>query len=100
MKANADKWYLLVTCNTNITAKVEDFSIENSPEEKLLGVRFDSIFSLENYVYCLWAMASQKLHALARIVNYMEIEKRQFLMKALPPNLAIVRWFGCSTVGP
>ena len=45
-------------------------------------------------------MASQKLHALARIVNYMEIEKRQFLMKALPPNLAIVRWFGCSTVGP
>ena len=36
-------------------------------------------------------MASQKLHALARIVNYMEIEKRQFLMKTLPPNLAIVR---------
>ena len=35
------------------TAKIEDFSIKNSTEEKLLGVKFDSNLSFENHVTSL-----------------------------------------------
>ena len=45
MKANADKCNLLVSSDEGCTAKIEDFSIKNSTEEKLLGVKFDSNLS-------------------------------------------------------
>ena len=37
MKANADKCHLLVSSDEACTAKIEDFTIENSTEEKLRG---------------------------------------------------------------
>ena len=37
MKANADKCHFLVSSDKPCTAKIEDFSIKNSTEEKLLG---------------------------------------------------------------
>ena len=82
MKANADKCHLLVSSDESWTAKIEDFSIKNSTEEKLLGVKFDSNLSFENHVASLCKKASQKLHALARISHYMELNKRKNLMKA------------------
>ena len=47
MKANADKCHLLVSSDENCTAKIEDFNIKNSTEEKLLGVKFDFNLSLK-----------------------------------------------------
>ena len=82
MKANADKCHLLVSSNESCTAKSEDFSIKNSTEEKLLGVKFDSNLSFENHVTSLCKKASQKLHALARISHYMDLNKRRNLMKS------------------
>ena len=82
MKANADKCHLLVSSNESCTAKIADFSIKNSTEEKLLGVKFDSNLSFENHVTSLCKKASQKLHALARISHYMDLNKRRNLMKA------------------
>ena len=64
------------------TAKMEDFSIKNSTEGKLLGVKFDANLSFENHVTSLCKKASQKLHALARISYYMDLNKRRNLMKA------------------
>ena len=61
MKANADKCHLLVSSDEVCTAKIEDFTIENSTEEKLLGVKFDSNLSFEGHVTCLCKKASQKL---------------------------------------
>ena len=81
MKANADKCHLLVSSNESCTAKIEDFSIKNSTEEKLLGVKFDSNLSFENHVTSLCKKASQKLHALARISHYIDLNKRRNLMK-------------------
>ena len=69
MKANADKCHLLVTRDTNVTAKIGEFDVKNSSKEKLLGVKIDSKLSFENYVSSLCKKASQKLHALARVVN-------------------------------
>ena len=45
MKANADKCHLLISSDEVCTAKIEDFTIENGTEEKLLGVKFDSNLS-------------------------------------------------------
>ena len=82
MKANADKCHLLVTRDTDVTAKIGEFDVKNSREEKLLGVKIDSKLSFENHVSSLCKKASQKLHALARVVNFMDLAKRKKLMKA------------------
>ena len=82
MKANADKCHLVVSSDESCTAKIEDFSIKNSTEEKRLAVKFDSNLSFENHVTCLCKKANQKLHALARISRYMDLNKRRNLMKA------------------
>ena len=82
MKANVDKCHLLVSSDEVCAAKIEDFTIENSTEEKLLGVKFDSNLSFEGHVTSLCKKASQKLHALARISHYMDLNKRRSLMKA------------------
>ena len=38
MKANTDKCHLLVSSDESCAAKIEEFSVKNSTEEKLLGV--------------------------------------------------------------
>ena len=81
-KANADKFHLLVSSDKRCPAKIEDFSIKNSTEEKLLVVKFDSNLSFESHVTSLCKKARQKLHALARISHYMDLNKRRNLMKA------------------
>ena len=82
MKANADKCHLLVTRDTDVTAKIGEFDVKNSREEILLGVKIDSKLSFENHVSFLCKKASQKLHTLARVVNFMDLAKRKSLMKA------------------
>ena len=82
MKANADKCHLLVTRDTDETAEIGEFDVKNSREEKLLGVKIDIKLSFENHVSSLCQKTSQKLHALARVVNFMDLAKRKSLMKA------------------
>ena len=82
MKANADKCHLLVTRDTDVTAKIGEFDVKNSREEKLLGVKIDSKLSFENHVSTLSKKASQKLHVLGRVVSFMDLAKRKSLMKA------------------
>ena len=82
MKANADKCHLLVTRDTDVTAKIGECDVKNSREEKLLGIKIDSKLFFQNHVSSLCKKASQKLHALARVINFMDLAKRKSLMKA------------------
>ena len=82
MKANADNCHLLVTADTDVTAKIGELDVKNSREEKLLGVKIDTKLSFENHVSSLCKKISQKLHALTRVVNVMDLAKRKSLMKA------------------
>ena len=82
MKANADKCHLLVSRDTDVTAKIGECDVKNSREEKLLGIKIDSKLSFKNHVSSLCKKASQKLHALARVINFMDLAKRKSLMKA------------------
>ena len=81
MKANPDKYHLLVTISALTSVNINGFQIINSTEEKLLGIKFDSELSFENHVSSLCKKASRKLHALTSIVNYMNLFKRIDLMK-------------------
>ena len=83
MKASADKCHLLVTRDTDVTAKIGDFGVKSSREEKLPGAKIDSKFSFKTHVSSPCKKASQNLHALARVVNFMDLEKRKSLMKAI-----------------
>ena len=79
MKANAGD---LFTTNSAVSVKIEEFVINNSNEEKRLGIKIDSKLLFENHVWSLCKKASQNLHALARIANSMDLSKRKFLMKS------------------
>ena len=50
MKANADKCHLLVTGNYEVSANINEFEIESSKKEKLLGISIDTTLSFEHHV--------------------------------------------------
>ena len=74
MKANADKCHLLVTGNYEVSVKINEFEIESSKKERLLGISIDTTPSFEHHNTSLRKIASQKLYALARIAHYMDFE--------------------------
>ena len=82
MKPNGDKCHLLVTTEKSVSINIDGSNVENKKEQKLLGIKFDSSLSFKGHIASLCKKASQKLHALTRIVNYMDLPKRKVLMKA------------------
>ena len=70
MKANADKSHLLVTRDTDVTAKIGEFDVKNSMEEKLLGVKIDRNF-LSKIMFLPFAKKQAK--------RYMHSEESQVL---------------------
>ena len=82
MKPNGDKCHLLVTTEKSVSINIDGSNVANRKEQKLLGIKFDSSLSLENHLENLYKKASQKLHTLRRIINYMDLPERNVLMKA------------------
>lgn len=83
MEANPHKCRLLVTNNDLVSIKLKGFHIKNSSgEEKLLGKKFSTQLSFESHVSSLYEKTSQKLHPLERVVNYVDFDKRKYLMNA------------------
>ena len=82
-KANPDKFHLLISKHSkNLTIKVQNDIVECCSSVKLLGVIIDNELKFDEHVSKLCKKASQKLHALARISNYMSQDKLRILMKA------------------
>ena len=69
MKANADKCHLLLSSNCDTHVQIDSIEIKNSRTERLLGIKFDNKLSFEQHVTSLCKKASQKLHALARVIH-------------------------------
>ena len=82
MKPNGNKCNLLVTTEKSVSINIDGSNKTNKKEQKLLGIKFDSSLSFEGHITNLCKKASQKLHALARIVNYIDLPKRKVLTKA------------------
>ena len=81
IKANRDKYHLLVTTNALTSVNINGFQITNCTLKKLLGIAFDSKLSFKNHAFSLCKKASQKLQELTRIINYMNLSKQKALMK-------------------
>ena len=83
LKANPDKFHMILSDpNEEISINVDGNQIKNSSHEKLLGVTIDNKLSFKTHVSNLCKKASQKLHALARIARYMDINQRSNIMNA------------------
>ena len=81
MKEDSFKYRQLVTRQTDVTAKFGEFDFKISRKEKLV-VKIDTKLSFKNRVFSLCKKASQKLDALARVVNFMDLATRKSPMKA------------------
>ena len=83
LKANPDKFHLLLSeKDETINIEVGGFEISNSQTEKLLGVTIDNKLTFKPHVANLCSKASQKLHALARIGNYMNFSQRKIIINS------------------
>ena len=80
MKLNTDKCHVLLNSQGPKTIKIGNLCIKNSSCEKMLGINFDYKLKFTNLTNEICKKALQKLNALARIVPYMVIRKRRFLM--------------------
>ena len=82
--------------SSNITIKINNALIRESPEEKLLGVIVDKTLSVKVHVASLYKKANQRLHAQSRITHSMDFEKLKNVMKAFIISLvSTARWYGC-----
>ena len=82
-KINAGKCHVVMTTTTNdLYVQVGDANISCTTEEKLLGVTIDNKLTFDPHVKKLCGKATQKLHALMRISNYMSQEQKRLIMNA------------------
>ena len=82
LKDNPDKCHLLLNATDNIRISVRNGIISNSSNQKLLGIRFNSNFRFDYHVSSLCKKASQKLNALTRAAQYMNLAQHTSIMKA------------------
>ena len=82
MKMNEDKSHLLVfgSKGEDVSVSISGSLIQESDEEKLLGLTLDRRLNFKNNVSNLCKKASQKLHALAGVSKYMEKSKLELKM--------------------
>ena len=55
-------------------------AIKNYLQEKLLGIEIENMLTFEPHVGNYCKKAGQKLHAVARIANYMNISKKRIYL--------------------
>ena len=75
MKLNPDKCHLLIFAgrNADLSVRIGETMVTESVEEKLLGVTLDKNLNFKGHFNAICKKAGQKLHALARVANYMKI---------------------------
>ena len=82
LKANPDKFHLLLSDpSKDHSMVVENVTLKSSQYEKLLGIKIDNNFTFNEHVKCMCTKASQKLHALSRVGNFMSFNQRKTIMK-------------------
>ena len=83
LKPNPHKWHLLLSeIGDELCVKIGQQFIYNSANEKVLGVFFDNRLNFTCHLNKLCKKAGQKLHALARVSNFMSCNQRRILMNA------------------
>ena len=81
-QTNPDKCHLFINTDENVALKIKNETITNSSNEKLLGILFNNKFDLDEHVTLLCRKAFQKLNALARVAQYINLAQRRLIMYA------------------
>ena len=82
LKANPDKFHLLLSDpNEEFSIKVDNLDIKNSKCQKLLGIKIDNKLTFDDHVTSICTNASQKLHALSRVRNFMTLKQAKIILK-------------------
>ena len=82
MKANTDKSHLLLYGKNNLTDNIDGYVIESEENHVLLGITIYSNLSFNELINNLCKKGSAKLNALARISGYINLPKRNIIMKS------------------
>ena len=83
MKVNAEKCYLFLNTDEPFSINIDNAVIKNSNDKKLLRVSLNNRLGLDNQVINICNQVNKKLHALARIYQFISIHKRRMTMKAI-----------------
>ena len=80
MKLNQDKCHLIISGHKSeaIWAKIGQRKIWESKNQKLLGVIIDCQLNFDEYLISLSKKAGKKLSTLARLANFLSLEKGNF----------------------
>ena len=82
LKANPEKYHLLVSTNEKRYLNVEEIEIGNSKCEKLLGLKIHSKLMFDSHVKSLCKKASQKLNTLSRVEYQLDFNQKKLLLNA------------------
>ena len=80
MKANREKYHVLMDANSPTTIKIGERTISNSYCEKLLRVQINSQRNFNNYLETIIKISM--IHVLARTRPHVCISKRKLLINA------------------
>ena len=75
MKSNPGKSNILLSNNKTEKVKINDVVLTSSVEEKSFGITLDSELKFEKHITHICTKASQKIHVLSRITNYIWLNK-------------------------
>lgn len=79
VKGNGEECHLLITTNKAMSINIKGKMISKSKKENSLGIKLHCYLSFKNDVTNLFKKASQKLHALSRVISYMDLDKLKCL---------------------
>ena len=82
LKANADKCHHILSTDEPFSINIDNEVIKNSNNKKLLGINLKNRLGFDTHAANICNRVSKKLHALARISQFMNIHKRRMTMKA------------------
>ena len=81
LKSNSGKCYLITSSTSAVEIQFENTITSSVKRVKLLGVHIDGRLDFDYHVKQICKKASKKIHALSRVCEYMDQNKRRMLMK-------------------
>ena len=91
LKANTSKCRLFLSPYHPVPVNIQDSINKSSNCEKLLKIYIDSNLSFEYHINRIYCKASQKLHALPRIANYISEKEKRMLFKLFIISQTVVQ---------
>ena len=83
LKANPSKYHFFLSPYQHSLININESVIKSSNSEKLLGITIDSDFTFEEHINTLCRKATQKLHTLSRVSQYLSQHKKRTLFKTM-----------------